>query len=100
MKDEQLKRMLHQSHGWQADGETWVYGVAIPNSGADPSEVADKLTELGVTVLPGRFDDSPIPANAVSALAKHGVHPNHSGHEAAQAMHAACGMPCMKPHLF
>lgn len=101
MKDDTLRGMIHQSHGWQAVGADWVYGVCNVKPGVEPNEVADRLTALGVHVVPGVHDSETKPhANIVSALAAHGVTAQDKGGDIARKMHVASGMPVLKPHFF
>ena len=99
-----LRHLLHESHGW-----TWadtskppfpIWGVAVPRTGVDAAELVDALTKEGVVVLPSLHDSSPIPAEAASALAEHGVLPTDTAHDAATKMHSKSGMPVLRPHLY
>jgi hypothetical protein len=101
MKNAILKSLIDGSHGWQADGESWVYGICIPRQGVDPNEVADVLESLGVHVLPGVHDQDTNPhPNVHKALARHGVVPGDKTSAITKKMHNACGMPILKPHFF
>lgn len=100
MKDETIRNLCN-THGWQADGQTWVYGVAIPKPGIDPNEVADYLTSKGVLVVPGVHDQStPVHPQIVTALATFGVTPADKGVHVAQKLAAASGSSVLRPHLF
>lgn len=71
MKDARLKTLLDGSHGWQDDGETWVFGVAEPKQGVHPEDVRDKFISLGVIPLPSFADtETPIDAKVYAALSK------------------------------
>lgn len=101
MKDDHLRGLLTQSHGWQADGETWVFGVAIPRPGVDPNEVTDRLTSLGVHVLPG-LQDTSTPKhhlNVLNGLSKFGITALDKTADIATKMHAVHGMPVLRHHL-
>jgi hypothetical protein len=102
MKDEILKSLITASHGWQDDGETWVYGFCVPHPKVDPSEVADRLEALGVDVLPGLRDpDDPEPkGRIISSLAKCGVVPGDKAKHIVKKMAAKSGSPLMRPHYF
>lgn len=101
LKDEVLRGMLHQSHGWQPDGAAWVYGVCIPKHGQDPNELADYLTSIGVHVVPGVHDSYTKPhPDIITSLSAHGLTAQDRGADIARKMHAACGMSVMKPHYF
>jgi hypothetical protein len=102
LKDETLRGMLHQSHGWQPDGVTWVYGVCIPKHGQDPNELADYLGSLGVRVVPGTNDPSPpaLPAPVLNALAVCGVVATDSPKDIVRKMATASGMSVLRPHFF
>jgi len=102
MKDLSLKAMLSGSHGWQSDGDTWVYGVAIPRNGVNPNEIADYMTSLGVIVLPAMHDpDDPDPDPAViAALGKHGVVKGDKTRHIAKKLYAASGHSGLRPHFF
>jgi hypothetical protein len=100
LKDRNVRGLLRQSHGWQADGESWVYGVAIPLPHVDPCDLEDALTSAGVMVLPGINDpDGVLPDQVVAALAKHGVTKAHKTRDVAKIMHQASGMRTLKPHF-
>jgi hypothetical protein len=100
LKDEALRQMLQQSHGWQADGAAWIYGVCVPKHDMDPNDVADCLTALGVHVVPGMHDETKPHPDIVTALSAHGLTAQDRGADIARKMHAACEMPVMKPHYF
>jgi hypothetical protein len=102
LKDERLRGMLHQSHGWQADAATWVYGVCIPKHGQDPNELADYLASLGVRVVPGIHDPAPaaLPTPVVNALAICGIVATDSPTDVVRKMAVASGMPALRPHFF
>jgi len=101
MKDPILKSLIDGSHGWQADGASWVYGICIPRQGVDPNEVADLLGSLGVLVLPGMNDPDNTPHPSIySALAQFGITPGDKTPGVAKKMHTASGMPLLKPHFF
>lgn len=101
LKDPALKMLLIGSHGWQSDGDSWVYGVCTPAPHINPNDVADLLESLGVIIIPGKHDPTKrAHATVVQALAKHGIDANDTGADIAIKMHAKSGMPHLKPHFF
>jgi hypothetical protein len=90
---------LGDLHMWMPDDGSHVYGVAIVHMG-DPNVIADRLTALGVQVLPGVNDpNTAIDPEVYSRLEKHGVKKGDRTRDIAQKMHAASGMPVLKPHF-
>lgn len=101
MKDSVLRGMLHQSHGWQADGAPWVFGVCIPAHGVDPINVTDQLTALGALPLPSVHDSAAQPhPTIVAALAQFGVTPGDKGLDVARKMFNASGNRALRPCLY
>lgn len=102
MKDELLKALITESHGWQDDGATWVYGFCTPHPKVDPMQVADRLEALGVDVLPGMRDpDQPSPKDRiVQGLQSCGITPGDKSHQIIKKMAAKSGSPLMRPHHF
>jgi len=91
---------LGDLHMWTPDDGSHVYGVAIVRT-EDPNVIADRLTALGAQVLPGVNDpDTVIDPEVYSRLEKHGVKKGDRTRDIAQKMHAASGMPVLKPNLF
>ncbi len=89
------------THGWSADGATWVYGVAVPKPGIDANNVADLLTAAGVIVLPGKHDSTTrVDSVTQAALAQFGINPGDHGIDVARKMAQASGLPLLRPHLF
>ena len=100
MKDEALKAIA-RTHGWQAQGESWVYGVAIPQAHYTANEVADRLIALGDLVLPGIHDHNTlVDGQTQAALAQFGVNPGDKGIDVASKMAKVSGHPMLRPHFF
>src|SRR5579872_621820 len=100
MKDDAIHAMC-ETHGWQADGATWVYGVAVPKPGVDPNSVADLLTSAGVIIIPGKHDPTtPVDNVTQAALAQFGIKANDKGIDVARKMATASGHPHLRPHLY
>lgn len=101
MKDSALRGMLHQSHGWQADGASWVFGVCIPAHGVDPVDVTDQLTVLGIIPLPSVHDSVTQPhSTTIAALAQFGITQGDKGLDVARKMFNASGNPALRPSLY
>jgi hypothetical protein len=91
-----------ECHAWSADGAKWAFGVATPARGIDPNLVADMLTALGVTVLPGTKHPTPpdIPDAITTALSRHGVKKGDKTADIVQKMSAASGHPKLRPNYY
>lgn len=100
MKDIQLRLLCRGSHGWQPDGETWVYGACEVEKGIHPQDVADRLSALGVVVLPGLQDQTtPVDQSVAAALARW-ISPADRTLVIAKKMAAASGHPQLRPTMF
>lgn len=99
-----LRLMMRESHGWtpldNPQPPFAIWGMCVPAIGVDAMELVDALTAEGVIVMPSLLDQTPIPAAAATALAQHGVLPTDTTMQAAQKIHAKCGMPPLRPHLY
>lgn len=72
MKDATLKSLIGGSHGWQGEGQSWVFGLAEVKDGFHAADVRDRLESLGVITLPPFSDnETPIEQKVYTALSQH-----------------------------
>lgn len=98
MKDAKLKSMIDGSHGWQADGAKWVFGVVHVKEGIHPLDVVDHMASLGITVLPSVLDIiTPIDSKIYAALAEW-IAPSDRTHAIATKMGKL--HPSLRPSIY
>jgi hypothetical protein len=87
------------THGWSADGDETVIGVAEVTSG-DTEQVAAALEAADIMLLPDHRTSEKITAEHHAKLSKHGVLPTHTTKEALAQIHKVSGFPPLKPKRY
>jgi len=98
MKDAKLKNLTSGSHGWQPEGQAWVFGVVHVKEGVHPLDVVDHMASLGITVLPSVWDSAtPIDQKVYAALS-----PWVSAADNTRAIAEKMGQmhPHIRPHFY